>query len=163
MKKYTLDQTGVAAWQQDLYQSSEHRQALEREYVQTDFEGWLVERFGAEQRQINYLATLGEDFVNLLRDELVLSMRELLPIEFDRQPKDTQTNPASGNASVRSGDSVKVTEIEKWLERRKEGEEEDEEPEGPEGPDFEKNGKMATNRHKRNESKFVVRTYYLQQ
>lgn len=143
MKKYTLDQAGVARWQNELYQSSAQAQQLEREFIHADFEGWLVDRFGATANQVDYLGTLSPDFVLMLRDELVLSLRAQLLIIFERQHPSEQVG-------VRSGDSVKVTEIKKWLEERGEGEEEPEEEEPT----------RAQRRREDETSRLMIRTYY---
>lgn len=143
MKKYTLDQAGVEHWQNELYQSSAQEQQLEREFIHQDFEGWLVDRFGATANQLDYLGTLPPDFVLMIRDELVLSLRAQLPIIFERQHPSEQV-------SVQSVDSVKVTEIKKWLEERGEGEEEPEEEEPTRAPQ----------RRREETSRLVIRTYY---
>lgn len=147
MTTYALDQAGVLAWQTDLYQSDESAQTLEREFIHADFEGWLADRFGATDRQLDYLATLPESFVHQLRDELVLSLRAKLPIEFDRQPSKPE-------ASIRSGDSVKVTEFEKWLNGEGEGEEEEEEE------ITQVDSRQQPNRPSSLEGRFLVRTYH---
>lgn len=161
MKTYTLDQAGVTAWQTDLYGSSTSQQQMERLFIHEDFEGWLVDRFGVTQRQLDFIATLPEDFVALLRDELALSLQAHLVIQLDRQPQQQ-------NLHVRSGDAVKVVEFQKWLDRQKEGEEEPEEPEEPENPQGNPNqdqtGKPERSGSERlgkeKESYFRVKTYY---
>lgn len=153
MKTYSLSTEGVMDWQNDLYASSEVDQIAERTFIETNFEEWLVERFGTTPNQLAFLESLTQEFVCLMRDELVLSLRGHLEIRFERNSKEEK--------NLRdSDDSLKYLEYLKWLEREKEGEQ-PEDPEVPDEPNKPNTHKSKTlNSANTPKGYFLVRTYY---
>lgn len=133
MKNYTLDASGVQEWQTDVYASSEASQAHERISIRNNFSQWLAHRFGATTSQLAFLDSLQPDFMELLRDELVLSLRAKIEIRFEKGERPT----LASNKLDDMGDSEKIIRIRKWLEEQDTGEEPElpEEPKQPEKPE----------------------------
>lgn len=129
MKTYTLNALGVQEWQTDVYASPEASQALERISIRNNFSQWLAHRFGATSSQLAFLDSLQPDFMELLRDELVLSLRAKIEIKFEKAERLTRQHKTQDDM----GDSEKIIRIRKWLEEQETGEE-PEEPENPESP-----------------------------
>lgn len=129
MKTYTLNASGVQEWQTDVYALSEASQALERISIRNNFSQWLAHRFGATSSQLAFLDSLQPDFMELLRDELVLSLRAKIEIRFEKGERPT----LASNKLDDMGDSEKIIRIRKWLEEQDTGEE-PEDSENPESP-----------------------------
>lgn len=129
MKTYTLNALGVQEWQTDVYASPEPVQAQERIAIRKNFTLWLTQRFGATSSQLAFVESLPPDFMELLRDELVLSLRAKIEIKFEKGERLSRQHKTQDDM----GDSEKIIRIRKWLEEQETGEE-PEDPENPESP-----------------------------
>lgn len=83
-KRYLFTAADVQQWLNDLYASSQQVIDDELDYILHDFIAWLIERFGLDEAQQEYLDTIDDSLLDHWAELVCFAVLHRLPITLEK-------------------------------------------------------------------------------
>lgn len=109
-KRYLFTAAGVQEWLTDLYASDQQTIDDELDYILHDFIAWLIERFGLDEAQQDYLDTIDDGLLDHWSELICFAVLHRLPITLEK-PEETPAVRSTKLVLTRSQSSNAATTV----------------------------------------------------
>ncbi|TCC94194.1 hypothetical protein EZ428_05290 [Pedobacter frigiditerrae] len=92
MRKFTFNEAGFQALQQELYQLNNDMLAAEAYQIKNAFAAWVLSKFELAQSQIDFLNKLNEAYVVFMAEQTSFAVGNRLPVSLAKEEA-----PANGD------------------------------------------------------------------